>query len=202
MAARRVLPSAVVARSVWTIVVAGGSGRRFGAPKQFAGLGGRSVVDWATAAARPASDGLVLVVPSSATHADHAGADIVVAGGPSRSASVRCGLAAVPAEATVIVVHDAARPFATTRLFDAVIEAVERGADGAVPGVVVTDTVKQVTDDGTVVCTLPRASLRAVQTPQAFRAEVLRAAHRREAEGTDDAALVEELGGHVVVVDG
>jgi 2-C-methyl-D-erythritol 4-phosphate cytidylyltransferase len=126
----------------------------------------------------------------------------VVVGGDTRSASVRRGLAAVPAAAEVIVVHDAARPYAEPALFRAVVAAVRAGADGAVPGIPVVDTVKQVAPDGTVLATLDRSRLVTVQTPQAFRADVLRAAHAAGGEATDDAALVEGAGGRVVVVPG
>jgi 2-C-methyl-D-erythritol 4-phosphate cytidylyltransferase len=128
---------------------------------------------------------------------------IVVAGGPTRSASVRAGLAAVPAEAEVLVVHDAARPLATPALFERVVAAVRAGADGAVPGLGVPDTIKRVDPaTGHVVETLDRSALRAIQTPQAFSAAVLRRAHESGADATDDAALVEAAGGRVVVVDG
>jgi 2-C-methyl-D-erythritol 4-phosphate cytidylyltransferase len=99
-------------------------------------------------------------------------------------------------------VHDAARPFANEDDFARVIAAVADGADGAVPAIPVADTIKVVDDTGQVMRTPPRGSLRAVQTPQAFRAEVLRRAHASLGEGTDDAALVEAEGGKVVVVDG
>jgi 2-C-methyl-D-erythritol 4-phosphate cytidylyltransferase len=102
----------------------------------------------------------------------------------------------------VIVVHDAARPFADTALFAAVVAAVRAGADGAVPAITVADTIKQVDGDGVVVATPDRDALVAVQTPQAFRADVLRRAHAGGAEGTDDAALVEAIGGRVVTVPG
>jgi len=125
-----------------------------------------------------------------------------VIGGATRSASVRAGLAAVPASATIVCVHDAARPFAGAALFERVIDAVIDGADGAVPGVDVTDTIKVIDATATVVATPERASLRAVQTPQAFRSEVLRRAYATGGDGTDDAALVEAIGGHVVVVMG
>ena len=189
--------------SVWTVVVAGGSGQRFGGPKQFRDLGGRPVVDWAVAAAASASDGVVLVVPADRV-SDRAptGVTRVVAGGSSRSESVRCGLAAVPDSADVICVHDAARPFASTSLFERVVSALVDGVDAAIPGVAVADTIKQVDASGRVVATPSRDALRAVQTPQAFVARSLRAAHAGGAEGTDDAALVEAAGGYVVVVDG
>lgn len=188
--------------TVWAVVVAGGTGERFGGPKQFARLGGRPLVAWALDAARPVVDGLVLVVPpGSEADTPAAGADAVVAGGASRAASVRAGLAAVPEDATVIVVHDGARPLASTALFRTVIEAVGAGADGAVPGLAVTDTVKEVAGDR-VLRSLDRSTLVAVQTPQAFGAGALRAAHRSGEDATDDATLVERAGGTVRVVPG
>jgi 2-C-methyl-D-erythritol 4-phosphate cytidylyltransferase len=115
---------------------------------------------------------------------------------------VRAGLAALGPAIEIVVVHDAARPLADEALFDRVIAAVRDGADGAVPGVPIADTVKQVDAEGTVTGTIPRDALVAVQTPQAFRADVLRAAHASRPEGTDDAAVVEAGGGRVVVVAG
>ncbi len=189
--------------TVWAIVVAGGSGQRFGQMKQFAVLAERPVVEWAVAACRPSCAGVVLVVPrGSGIGATH-GADVVVEGGGTRAESVRLGLAAVPGSSEVIVVHDAARPLASDALFRAVIAAVvSEGAGGAIPGVPVSDTIKVVDAGGNVTRTLDRASLVAVQTPQAFGAELLRRAHATGAEATDDAALVEALGATVRVVPG
>lgn len=178
-------------------MVAGGSGQRFGRPKQYELLGGRRVLDWAVDTARAASDGVIVVLP-----AEDVGAPGTVAGGSTRSESVRNGLAAVPDRAAVVCVHDAARPFAGRDLFAAVVAAVRAGADGAIPGVPVTDTIKVVDAEGTVIGTPDRATLTAVQTPQAFDATVLRRAHASGGEGTDDAALVERAGGTVVVVAG
>jgi 2-C-methyl-D-erythritol 4-phosphate cytidylyltransferase/2-C-methyl-D-erythritol 2,4-cyclodiphosphate synthase len=182
---------------VWTIVVAGGTGTRFGGPKQYERLGARRVLDWSVAAAREASVGVVVVVP--AADAEREGG---VAGGDSRSASVRAGLVHVPEEATIVCVHDAARPFADAAMFRRVIAAVAEGADAAIPGLPVADTIKQIDAAGTVVHTPPRDALTAVQTPQAFRAAALRAAHRAGNDATDDAALVEQAGGTVAVVPG
>ena len=123
-------------------------------------------------------------------------------GAPRAASPCARGLAAVPADAEVIAVHDGARPFASAALYRAVIDAVREGADGAVPGVEVTDTIKVVDRSMSVVATPARATLVAVQTPQAFRAAALRRAHEAAPEGTDDAALVEEAGGRVVVVPG
>ena len=185
---------------VWAVIVAAGWGERFGGPKQFAELGGARLVDHAINTASNTCDAVVLVVPDAA---DWQGADVdaLVTGGATRAASVRAGLAAVSPGAEVIVVHDAARPLASAALFEAVIAAVRDDADGAVPGLVVTDTLKRV-DDVRVTATVDRMGLVAVQTPQAFRAAILREAHASGADATDDAALVEELGGTVVVVPG
>ncbi len=189
--------------SVWAVVVAAGQGTRFGNLKQYALLDGRRIVDWSIDAARAACDHVVLVVPEPHSDEPEPSVDAVVAGGPTRSASVRAGLAAVPDDAELIVVHDAARPLASPRLFQSVIDAVRAGADGAVPGLPVVDTVKRVDRQSREVIDTPdRAALVAVQTPQAFRASILRAAHRSGGEATDDASLVEQCGGTIVVVPG
>jgi 2-C-methyl-D-erythritol 4-phosphate cytidylyltransferase len=194
-----------VDESVWTVVVGGGTGTRFGGPKQYEMLGDRRVIDHAVTTAASVGDGVVVVLPPA-----DAAREGAVPGGTTRSESVRNGLAAVPSSATIVCVHDAARPFASADLFRSVVSAVVAGADGAVPGVPVTDTVKLVAAaspggeavERVVVETLPRDRLVAVQTPQAFRASVLRSAHAAGHEATDDAALVEHAGGAVVVVPG
>jgi 2-C-methyl-D-erythritol 4-phosphate cytidylyltransferase len=186
--------------STWGIVVAGGTGSRFGAAKQFESIGAGRLVDLAVDATTAACDGVVVVLPEGCGW-NGAPVSAAVVGGPSRSASVRAGLAAVPADAEVIVVHDAARPLASHALFAAVIDATRRGADAAVPALPVPDTVKRVEGDR-VVDTVARDGLVAVQTPQAFRAEALRAAHDAGRDATDDAALIEAAGGRVVVVPG
>lgn len=187
---------------VWTIVVAAGSGSRFGGEKQYRQVAGQRVLDWSLRAARSASDGVVLVVPAHRVDSPEPLADLVVAGGGTRSASVRAGLAAVPAEAEIVCVHDAVRPWAGPALFDRVIAAVADGADCAVPGLAVVDTVKRSDQEREVVETLERDGLVTVQTPQAFAAARLRAAHAEGSSATDDAGLVEAIGGRVVVVDG
>ena len=186
--------------SIWAIVVAAGGGSRFGAAKQFVKLGGASVLDRAVGTASEACDGVVVVLPANADWEPPPGVRTTV-GGATRSDSVRSGLAAVPADATVVVVHDAARPLATRRLFHTVIDAVVQGADAAVPGLPVVDTIKVVHGDR-VERTVPRDGLYAVQTPQAFRAEALRSVHERGLVDTDDAALIERDGGTVVLVEG
>jgi 2-C-methyl-D-erythritol 4-phosphate cytidylyltransferase len=147
---------------------------------------------------------VVLVLPAGSEDPGAHGADAVVTGGATRADSVRSGLAAVPVDAEVIVVHDAARPLASPALFAAVIGAVaDGGADGAVPGVPPSDTIKAVDESGRVTSTIDRTRLVAVQTPQAFRGAVLRRAHEGAPPGaTDDAMLVEALGGTVRVVPG
>ncbi len=189
--------------TVAAIVVAAGRGQRFGGLKQFASLGDRSVASLSVAAARSVADRVVLVVPSDYA-GDGEGADLVVEGGATRAASVRAGLAGV-GDCEIVVVHDAARPAAPASLFEAVVEAVTAGAEGAVPGLPLADTVKVVIHEDletVVVETLERDRLMAVQTPQAFRREALVRAHTDGAEATDDAALVEAQGGRVVVVPG
>jgi 2-C-methyl-D-erythritol 4-phosphate cytidylyltransferase len=192
------------AELVWTIVVAGGTGQRFGAAKQYELLDERRVIDHSRATAAIASAGVVIVVPSSDVEREGG-----VAGGTTRSESVRAGLAEVPTEATIICVHDAARPLATLSLYERVIAAVSGGADAAIPAVEVTDTIKVIEragdggiDGAAVVSTPDRSTLVAVQTPQAFRSSALRAAHGQAGSATDDAALVEAFGGRVVVVAG
>lgn len=177
--------------------MAAGSGLRFGSAKQFEVIGGKKIVDWAVDEAEKHSAGVVVVLP-----AGQAVGEGQVEGGNTRSESVRRGLAAVPSEATIICVHDAARPFASPAVFQRVISAVVDGADAAVPGIPVVDTIKQVNESNVVVSTPRRETLRAVQTPQAFRAESLRHAHATGGESTDDAALIEKQNGEVVVVEG
>ncbi len=164
---------------------------------------------WALDAAATCAAGTVLVVPpdrlagGAVVGAGRLRADAVVPGGATRSASVRAGLAAVPDDAGIVVVHDAARPLATPSLFRAVVSALVDDPDlaAAIPGVPVTDTLKRL--DGTrVAATVPRDGLVAVQTPQAFRADVLRRAHASGDDATDDAGMVEQAGGTVRVVEG
>jgi 2-C-methyl-D-erythritol 4-phosphate cytidylyltransferase len=157
---------------VWAVVVAGGSGQRFGQLKQFALLDGRPVLQWTVEACRPVVTGIVLVLPAESLDGVSHGADVVVEGGPTRSDSVRLGLAAVPPDADIILIHDAARPLASPALFTTVIAAITiEGADAAIPGLPVSDTIKRVDEMHNVIA-------------------------------TDDAALVEALGATVRVVPG
>ncbi len=183
--------------SVWVIVVAAGSGRRFGSAKQFADLAGRRVVDWSIDAARSVADGVVLVLPADAAVESEPAVDVVVAGGETRSESVRAGLAVVPLDAEVVLVHDAARPLASHALFRSVTDAVLAGADVVVPVVPVVDSV---TDPHGVA--VDREALRAVQTPQGFEPSALRRVHASHPDATDDASLVVAAGGRYRPVQG
>jgi 2-C-methyl-D-erythritol 4-phosphate cytidylyltransferase len=182
------------------IVVAAGRGARYGAPKQFLTAGRARLVDHAVAATAATCDEVVVVLPAGCAW-DGAPVAAAVTGGETRSDSVRAGLAAIAADADIVVVHDAARPLASTDLFELVIDAVRAGADAAIPAIEVVDTLKRI-DGDRVVETVTRAGLAAVQTPQAFRAAALRAAHADGGDATDDAALVEAAGGTVIAVAG
>jgi 2-C-methyl-D-erythritol 4-phosphate cytidylyltransferase len=125
-----------------------------------------------------------------------------VPGGETRADSVRAGLAEVPEDALVVLVHDAARPLLPPDIVERVLAPLSDGWDGAVPGLPVADTLKRVGSGGAVAETVPRDGLWAVQTPQAFVADVLRAAFASGDDATDCASLVEARGGRVKVVPG
>lgn len=181
---------------IWAIVVAAGSGTRYGGPKQLDLLDGRRLVDVAVEQPRAVADGVVLVVPPDLVDEEWPDVDVLVAGGASRSDSVRAGLAAVPDSAEVVLVHDAARPGAPRAVFEAVLAALDE-ADAAVPGVPLSDTLRHLRGEP-----VDRDEIVGVQTPQAFRAKALRAGHVGAPQATDDATLVERTGGRVVVVPG
>jgi 2-C-methyl-D-erythritol 4-phosphate cytidylyltransferase len=200
----------------WAIVVAGGEGTRLGAdlPKAFVRLGGRPLLAHSIDLfeEHPAVDRMVLVVPGewqepATLLADELAAGKVAAavpGGDTRALSVAAGLEEVAGDAEAILVHDAARPFASPGLVDRLLAALE-GHDGAVPALPLTDTVKRVRG-GVVAATLDRGELRSVQTPQAFRARALRQAFSAPADSlrgaTDCASLVEAAGFAVAAVAG
>ena len=200
---------------VWAVLAAAGSGERLGAdrPKAFAKLRGRVLLaeslerlersDWI--------DSIVIVAPEgweepSILLAEELSAGKVsscVPGGATRAESVRAGVGEVPEEAAVILVHDAARPFLPEEVVERVLTALGEGWDGAVPGLRVSDTIKRTSPDGSVVETLDRNGLVAVQTPQAFVAPILRRAFETSLQNvTDCAALVEAAGGRVGIVEG
>jgi len=200
--------------SVWAILVAAGRGERLGLdhPKAFAKLNDEVLLaeplrrldesDWI--------DSIVLVAPPGweepaillAEELSCGKVSAVVPGGERRSDSVRAGLAEVPADAVVALVHDAARPLLPEEVIGRVLAPLSEGWDGAVPGLPVSDTLKKVGEDGAVDGTVSRDGLWAIQTPQAFVADVLRSAVASGRDATDCAGLVDANGGRVKVVEG
>ena len=188
------------------MIAAAGSGQRLGAggPKAFVELAGRPMLEWSLDAFRAAST-IAEIVVAAPPGQDDAVAEqgvVAVAGGEHRSESVANALALCGEE--IVVVHDAARPLVTPGLIDAMVEelAAEEDAAGVIAATPVTDTIKQVGDEGQVERTLDRSGLWAVQTPQAFRADALREALADPdslPDASDDAMLVERQGGRVVV---
>jgi 2-C-methyl-D-erythritol 4-phosphate cytidylyltransferase len=195
------------------VLLAAGMGRRIGAtrPKAFLPIGERPMLSVAAAAAAASPRIGALVVAAPPGYEDEARSSVeglmvpttVLTGGRTRQASVRAALSALAPDADIVVVHDAARPFAPPDLFTDVIRAIEAGADGAIPVVPITDTVKRL-DGIRVVDTIDRTELAKAQTPQAFRVQALREAHERAAADgeavTDDAMLLERTGTVVAVV--
>jgi 2-C-methyl-D-erythritol 4-phosphate cytidylyltransferase len=199
---------------VWAVLVAAGRGERLGGerPKSFAKLGDRPLLaeslerletsDWVEA--------IVVVAPEEWEEpvillAEELGAGKVTAcvtGGASRTDSVRIGVAEIPEDAAVVLVHDAARPLLPEEVIERVVTALDEDWDGAVPALAVADTLKRADEAGAVVETLDRAGIRAVQTPQGFVAPVLRRALAAGADASDCAGLVEAAGGRVRLVDG
>lgn len=201
--------------SVWAVVVAAGQGERLGVgrPKAFAPLGGRVLLAECLGRldACESIDAIVLVAPAGWEEpaillAEELGAGKVtacVAGGTrSRAESVRIGVAEVPPEARVIIVHDAARPLVSDEVVARVLAPLADGFDGAVPGLPIPDTVKRA-PGGTVAATIDRSDLYGIQTPQGFLADTLRRALAAcDDELTDCSSYVEAVGGKVCVVEG
>jgi 2-C-methyl-D-erythritol 4-phosphate cytidylyltransferase len=203
-------------RDVGVVIVAAGRGTRFGepVPKQYQLLGGVPVLLHALRpfAAHPGIDHIALVLPPDDVQAPARWLEALrgdrvalVAGGGERRASVRAGLRALPEACTVVLVHDGARPFATTAMIDAGIDAVRAG-HSAVPALPVADTLKRADDYGRVLSTVSRQGLWHAQTPQAFPRQVLERAHAAADAGdgavSDDAMLVERLGEPVELLPG
>ena len=199
--------------STVAIVTAAGSGERLGAgaPKAFVDLGGRTLLDRALTGLLESGvvDAAVVAVPVDRTDeatrmlGGREGRVTVVAGGADRAESVRLALAAV-GDPELVLVHDAARALTPPSLIVRVVEMLRSGHPAVVPALPLTDTVKAVDANGVVIGTPERSGLRAVQTPQGFQTELLRRAYERvgAAEFTDDASVVEHIGGQVQVVDG
>jgi 2-C-methyl-D-erythritol 4-phosphate cytidylyltransferase len=202
--------------SRWAVLVAAGRGERFGAdrPKAFVALGGRPLLAESLERldASPWVDAIVVAAPPgweepSILVAEEIGAGKVVAcvtgGTRSRAESVRIGVSEVPADAGVILVHDAARPLVTDKVIERVLGPLGEGWDGAVPGLPVADTLKRAKPDGTVIETVARAGLFTVQTPQAFVAATFRRALASVSDDTTDCAgTVELAGGRIRIVEG
>ena len=178
-----------------------------GAPKAFVNLGGRPMLEYVLSGLRDSGvvDHVVVAVPPNRT--DEArlvfgGDAVIVAGGSDRAESVRLALAAV-GDAEFVLVHDAARPLTPPSVIVRVVHALQSGHLAVIPALPVSDTIKAVDANGVVLGTPERSGLRAVQTPQGFRTELLRRAYERAAGlFTDDASVVEATGTPVQVVDG
>ena len=200
--------------TVWAVLAAAGSGERLGAdrPKAFVRLGDRPLLaeslerldasEWIDAIVVAAPPGWEEPAILLAEELGCGKVSACVPGGATRGESVWNGLVAVAADAAAVVVHDAARPVVPEEVIERVVAALGEGWDGAVPALPVADTVKRV-DGERVVETLRRDDLRAVQTPQAFLAPVLREAFGGDvAAASDCSSLVEARGGRVKVIDG
>ncbi|SFN22152.1 2-C-methyl-D-erythritol 4-phosphate cytidylyltransferase [Pseudonocardia ammonioxydans] len=185
---------------VWAIVLAGGTGARFGRLKQLAELAGSRLVDHTVGAARRTCDRVALVLPAGVEW-DGEPVDALAVGGDHQSESLRSGLDAVPADAGILVLADPAHPLAADRLFTDAIAAVRAGADGAVPVVPMLEVVQRVVD-GVVVETLPKQDTVITQSPQAFRADVLRAAHAGAPRPVENSGMLAASGHRVVTVPG
>jgi len=189
------------------VIPAAGRGDRLGAamPKALVALGDATLLERSVAVLAPLVDLIVVAAPPALlaeVRAAVPGAQ-VVAGGETRQQSVRNALDVLPAEVDIVLVHDAARALVPAEVVTRVLEAVRAGAPAVIPTVPLSDTVKEVDADGVVIRTVERASMRAVQTPQGFRRDVLERAHAAESvDVTDDAALVEALGIAVATVEG
>jgi 2-C-methyl-D-erythritol 4-phosphate cytidylyltransferase len=199
------------------IVVAAGAGRRMGSEcKALTPIGGKPLLGYSLEALQASDliDGICVVVQPGRLDSFRKEASsrwpfgkifAWVAGGERRQDSVAAALRVIPTDASLIAVHDAARPFITEGLLQRLMEAA-RAKGAAVPAIEVVDTIKEVTDLGIVSRSLDRKRLRAVQTPQVFDAELLRRAYRNEKmcgiAATDDAMLVELIGHEVAVVEG
>ena len=187
--------------SVWGVVYAAGSGQRFGGYKQFERIGESRLVDRCLAALAPVCDHLVVVLPASVDWTGQT-VDAVVAGGATNPDSVRAGLAAVPADAAVIVLHSPSHPLASPMLARRVVEHLATGVDGACPVAPVHDALRRLDAGGDIVETVSKANIVSVQMPLAFRAHVLRDALALDTSDSDAQTIVERCGARIGTIDG
>lgn len=188
--------------NVWTVIVAAGGSSRFGSDKQKVTIGHKTVLECAVSTAETV--GSVVVVGKAEfieeiekMFSSNQSVEAVVAGGSTRTASVSAGLLAVPNTAEIILIHDGARPLASQVLFNRVIDAVNGGVDAVVPGIEIRDSLRSVRGHE-----VNRSEVVAVQTPQGFKASILRTAYLNQDEFTDDASKVEAMGVKVEIIEG
>ncbi len=190
----------------WGIILAGGAGTRFGdTPKQTIDLGGKPVLYHSVETALKTLDGVIVVLSETIygeykSDLSELGVDEIVVGGATRCESTRNGLSVLPDEAEVCLIHDAARPFASVQLFERVKQC-SLTYDGVIPVIPISDTVKLI-ENSLVVKSVDRDKLFFAQTPQAFKASLLKQVHALMPEGTDDATLFENAGYKVYAVEG
>jgi 2-C-methyl-D-erythritol 4-phosphate cytidylyltransferase/2-C-methyl-D-erythritol 2,4-cyclodiphosphate synthase len=189
------------------IIAAAGMGHRLGAnlPKSLVKLIDKTLLEHAVANLAPVAQLLIVTAPAGyeAEYKKLLGEEVeVITGGVLRSDSIRIAIAKIPNNYEYVLVHDAARALASTRLASEVINQLIRGQQAVIPTLEVIDTIKEVDNQGYVRNTLNRASLKIVQTPQGFSRSVLERAHLASEDATDDAALVEALGIKVKTIAG
>jgi len=189
------------------LIPAAGSGERFGAsiPKALVQLNGRTLIEHAILNLGPVATQIIVAAPAGFEDEFRkilGDAVTVVTGGSTRTKSVNIALESIAEDIEFILVHDAARPFASGELGQSIIEALANGEVAVIPALSVTDTIKEVDASNYVVSTPNRERLRAVQTPQGFARETLIKAHMQNIEATDDGALVEAMRGKVKIIEG
>ena len=189
------------------IIAAAGMGHRLGAnlPKSLVKLIDKTLLEHAVANLAPVAQLLIVTAPAGyeKEYKKLLGEEVeVITGGVLRSDSIRIAIAKIPNNYEYVLVHDAARALASTRLASEVINQLIRGQQAVIPTLEVIDTIKEVDNQGYVRNTLNRASLKIVQTPQGFNRSVLERAHQASEDATDDAALVEALGIKVKTIAG
>lgn len=192
---------------VAVIIPAGGSGERLGAkiPKALVQLGGKTLIEHAVANMSPIANQIIVAAPEGfeSEFQTLLGSEVmVVTGGATRTMSVKIALEEVDTENEFVLVHDAARPLASTDLALRIIDSLRAGERAVIPGLTISDTIKRIDDDNYVTKTPTRSKLRAVQTPQGFTRKLLIKAHSSADDFTDDARLVEDRGVAVKVING